>query len=62
MFLKHIVLRNGHQAPNKINFFLKFNRNTHQRKKKASETVGLLDVRTGNRQCGLSSVPLEDKD
>ena len=51
----YLVLRNDSQAPKKINTSVEFNRNTHQIK--ASEIIGLLAAKTGNRQCRLCSIP-----
>ena len=53
----YLVLRNDSQAPKKINTSVEFNRNTHQIK--ASEIIGLLAAKTGNRQCRLSVQFLE---
>ena len=46
------VLRNDSQAPKKINTSVEFNKKTHQIK--ASEIIGLLGAKTGNRRCRLS--------
>lgn len=63
-FSKLNILGNNRQAPNKVNVFVEFNGSTHQGKKKKTHlTVGVLDARTGNRQCRLRAQCLwEDKD